>query len=255
MPTIHRLDEVASTQQVARALLDEGAEHGTLVVARRQTAGRGRLARAWQSGEGGLWLSMVVRGSLPAARAPRLTLGAAALTLEALDVLGAHAAVKWPNDLVLPHAVPAARLGPWRKLGGVLLEALLIEPGHLEGAVLRSAVLGLGLNVRTPTGGFAEELQDVAIALDTAGLSLDVDTVLGALAAPLQTRLLDVIDDTVFAGTLAFLRARSATLGMRVEVDGIAGLAERLDDEGALCVRDDGGVLHTVRAGDVQCMV
>ena len=68
MPDLVRLDEVDSTQSVARALIGEGAAHGTLVVARRQRAGRGRLQRAWHSDEGGLWLSMVVKGAVPGPR-------------------------------------------------------------------------------------------------------------------------------------------------------------------------------------------
>lgn len=253
MPLVLRLDEVDSTQRAARALIDQGALHGTVVVARHQTAGRGRLGRAWHSDEGGLWLSMIVRGAVPATRAPRLTLGAAALALDALDSIGglaARAAIKWPNDLLLPHAVPAPRLGPWRKVGGLLLEGVL-----LDGGVVRAAVLGVGIDVRRPSHGFPAELADVATSLQDAGVDIEVDAVLDALAPRLQARLLDALEDAAFAELLAVLRARSATLGRRVEVDGVVGLAERLDDEGALCLRDDGGALHTVRAGDVQCMV
>lgn len=250
MPEIVRLDDVDSTQRVARALIAEGAPHGTLVVARRQHAGRGRLARTWHSEPGGLWLSMVVRGVLPAATAPRLTLGAAALALEALDELGAHASLKWPNDLVLPHRMPVARLGPWRKLGGLLLEGV-----ELDGALVRAAVLGLGLNVRAPAGGFAADLADIATSLEHAGVDVEVDEVLHALAPRLHQRLLDALDDHAFGAVLATARARSATVGRRVEVEGVIGVAEALADDGALCVRDDRGALHLVRAGDVQCMV
>ncbi|MCC7070154.1 MAG: biotin--[acetyl-CoA-carboxylase] ligase [Deltaproteobacteria bacterium] len=250
MPDLVRLDEVDSTQRVARALIAEGAAHGTLVVARRQRAGRGRLQRAWHSDEGGLWLSMVVKGAVPAPNAPRLTLGAAVLALEALDALGARAALKWPNDLVLAHPTPVARLGPWRKLGGLLLEGVV-----LDGAVVRAAVLGMGINVRAPQGGFPADLTDLATSLEQGGVDVSVDQVLAALAPLLRMRLLDALDEHAFGAMLATARARSATLGMRVEVDGVTGRAESLADDGALCIRDEGGALHTVRAGDVQCMV
>ncbi len=250
MPEIVRLDEVDSTQQVARALIADGAAHGTLVVARRQWAGRGRLARAWHSDEGGLWLSMVVRAAMPAAKAPRLTLGAAALALDALDALGARAALKWPNDLLLPHPQPVAPLGPWRKVGGLLLEGVV-----LDGAMVRAAVLGVGLNVRAPAGGFPADIAELAASLEHAGVDVAVDEVLHVLAPRLQAQLLDALDDGAFARLLATARARSATLGRRVEVDGVIGVAEDLADDGALVVRDDDGALHTVRAGDVRCMV
>lgn len=245
-PALLRLDDTDSTQLAARALIAEGAPHGTLVVARRQRQGRGRLGRAWQSDEGGLWLSMILRGALPAARAPRLTLGAAALALQALDTLGVHAAVKWPNDLMLAHPVAAPRLGPWRKLGGLILEGV-----ELDGAVVRSAVLGIGINVVPPAGGFAPPVDAVATSLQAAGAAVSVEDVLQALGPRLQAQALDALDDAPFAAQRALLTARSATLRQRVEVDGVRGLAEAIDDDGALRVRDDDGTVHVVRAGDV----
>ena len=250
MAPIVRVNEVDSTQRAARALLAEGAVHGTLVVAQRQTAGRGRLARSWASGEGGLWLSMIVRGALPATRAPRVILGAAVIALDALDALGAHASIKWPNDLMLPHPTAVERLGPWRKLGGLLFEGVQLDAG-----VVLAAVLGVGINVRPPPGGFPSELASIAASLEDAGVRVAVDDVLAALAPRLQAGVLDALDDDAFAEVLATLRARSATLGRRVEVDGVVGVAERIDDDGALGLRDDLGTLHTVRAGDANCMV
>lgn len=251
-PPIVRLDEVDSTQREARARLLQGAPHGTLVVARRQSAGRGRLSRTWRSDEGGLWLSMIVRGALPAAQAPRLTLAAAALAVEALDELAAsrgqpgRAGVKWPNDLMLPHPVESPRLGPWRKVGGLLLEGV-----DLDTATLKSAVLGLGLNVRHPPGGFGPELEGVATSLQEAGLDVDVDEALAALGPRLQRGLLDAAADPGFARVLDTLRARSATLGRRVTAEGVVGRADALLPDGALRVIDELGKARVIRAGDV----
>ena len=249
---IVRLDQVDSTHREARARLSQGAPHGTLVVARRQSAGRGRLARSWRSDEGGLWLSMIVRGTLPSTQAPRLTLAAAALVVEALDELAAsrgmavRAGVKWPNDLMLPHPIESARLGPWRKVGGLLLEGV-----DLDATTLKSAVLGLGLNVRRPPGGFGPELEGIATSLEEAGLDAHVEELLQALGPRLQRRLLHAAEDGPFAGVLDALRVRSATLGRRVTVEGVAGRADALLPDGALRVIDEHGHAHVIRAGDV----
>ncbi|MCC7108037.1 MAG: biotin--[acetyl-CoA-carboxylase] ligase [Deltaproteobacteria bacterium] len=249
---IVRFDEIDSTQREARERLAQGAPHGTLVVARRQSAGRGRLSRAWRSDEGGLWLSMIVRGALPAAQAPRLTLAAAALAVETLDELAAsrgqalRAGVKWPNDLMLPHPIESPRLGPWRKVGGLLLEGV-----DLDATTLKSAVLGLGLNVRRPADGFGPQLEDSATSLQDAGLDVNVDEVLDALGPPLQRRLLHAAEEAPFAEVLDTLRARSATLGRRVTVEGVVGRADALLPDGALRVLDDHGNAQVIRAGDV----
>jgi BirA family biotin operon repressor/biotin-[acetyl-CoA-carboxylase] ligase len=262
------LGTTTSTQEHARALLRDGAAHGTIVVARAQTAGRGRRGRAWVSGPHGLWLSLVLRSDagLPMTRAPRLPLLAADLVVEVLGAHGRDAMVKWPNDILVQDPAATAALGPFRKVGGLLLEAVDVD--SVGGAPrLRSAVLGLGLNLRVPTGGFPEEIAATAGALwpdsDGDAHAGDADdahdarrrALALALGAALARRLPDdADDDDAFAAARARLTARSATLGRRVLVEGVCGTARALDDEGALVVRDDDGVDHVVRAGDVAVL-
>ena len=233
---------VASTQLEAKAAAAGGCAHGVVVVAAEQTAGRGRRGRDWLSGPHGLWMSMVLRIDLTMARASRLSLCACARIAEALTEAGADVHVKWPNDLLLPSTTTHPLLGPFRKAGGLLIEAVDVDDGRL-----RTAVLGLGLNLSVPAGGFPPDLA-------AAALGLAIDRL--ALARQLRVLLLgvagDADDDDAFAAVRERLAARSATLGRRVRVEGVVGMAVGFGDDGALLIDGDDGTLHTVHAGDVM---
>jgi BirA family transcriptional regulator, biotin operon repressor / biotin---[acetyl-CoA-carboxylase] ligase len=113
-----RLPVADSTQTVARRLADAGAPDGTLVWALRQTAGRGRLARRWDSGAGGVYATLILRPRFPPARLAELSLSLGEALAGALRGLGAATAVKPPNDVyaLCPD-------GKARKLAGILCEA------------------------------------------------------------------------------------------------------------------------------------
>ncbi len=216
-----RLEEVTSTQDVAKELAAEGAPHGLIVRAEVQTAGRGRLARRWESDRGqGLLFSMVLRPSCALREAPLLTLGAAA---GMASVLGVQ--VKWPNDLVVDRGG-----GRPAKVGGVLGEL------EADGANVRHVVLGIGLNVRQTQ--FPLELPD-ATSLAMEGLESDLDRVFErAVAAILQWH--------AHPDRLELWKAHAHTLGRRVTIRAMdgerAGVATGLADDGALLV--DGVPVH-----------
>ncbi|WP_221091620.1 biotin--[acetyl-CoA-carboxylase] ligase [Deinococcus aquaedulcis] len=225
------LGTVGSTQDEVRAWADDPqapAPHGAVVVAERQTQGRGRRGRAWATTHGTLAFSVLLRqgpGGAP------LTLPELALLPLAAGVAVGHAAgvggLKWPNDLLAPDG---------RKLAGILLEA------DLRGEEARRAVLGIGLNVSAAPDG-AAHLREFAPEVTRAG-------VLGAVLRELHTWLAAPADEVLSAW-----RAASLTLGHPVRVQTPAGplegLATDLDARGSLLVQTPGG-LHTVSAGDVQ---
>ena len=128
--------ELASTNDTAAALAESGAADGTTVIADRQNAGRGRHGRVWDSPPGvGLYASVVLRGS----QSPVVTLLAGVAVAEAVQgVARAAVELKWPNDVVAPHAGAPTR----RKLAGILTEAL-------PGAAGRDAAAVLGISVRS----------------------------------------------------------------------------------------------------------
>ena len=255
--TLVELDSTSSTQHDAKRLARLGCDHGTGVVARRQTEARGRLGRRWASDHDGLWLSVVLRCHLPMVRAPRLSIAACAAVLGRLQDGGVDAWAKWPNDLLVPSApsqTPSPILGPFRKAGGLLVEAIDVET-TLDGPVLRCCVVGVGLNLWQPPGGFGD-LSEHAGALADAGWGAahGDDSARLMLARDLVDAVASIVNDTDdrFIGVLDTLRRRSATLSRRVTVDGRCGVADDFDDDGALIIVDDQGARHVITVGDVS---
>lgn len=247
-----RLDEVDSTQRVARELALDGTPHGTCVVAARQTAGRGRLGRTWITTGDALACSIVLHVGCPPSSAPRITLGAAAGMLKAMDTLPLvdGACVKWPNDIVMPASARQkvhGRIGPFRKVAGLLVEIARTAPAPRDD--IEVVVVGIGVNIGAPLEGWPEALELTAGALADTGFKGTSDDVLVAVRAHVPDAVGRAVRE--LAPTLDVLRARSATLGRRVDVDGVVGIARDLADDGALVVEDDAGQRHIVRAGDV----
>lgn len=239
-------EECVSTQAEAHALAATGAAHGTLVVARRQSAGRGRAGRGWHSEGGGLYLSLLLRPLLPPARYASLTLLVGAGVLDALCALGVDAYAKWPNDILVKREPPGP-LGPWRKVAGILVEGVT-GPRGIEGAVV-----GIGLNVRPPPSGFPPELAHLAAALTEVVPGLDEMRVLQEVLTKLEQRLAAPAEDASLDKALDALRQRSATLGRVVHAqdEGRSGLAVDFDSDGALLLQQPSGERVRVVAGDV----
>lgn len=233
----------ASTQEVARALLAEGAAHGTVVWAEEQTAGRGRGGRPWVSGWHGLWCSVIVRPDLDVRHASRLTGLTAVGLVDGLRGLGLSPRIKWPNDVVFPTDREGP-LGRWRKAGGILTELVDAAPV--------TAIVGFGVNLTAPKGGWPEELEGRATDLVAEGLEVDRRTALGTLLEGLEGWLVGPFDDELWRAALERLRESSSLLGEEVTLldEGLTGRAVGLDEDGALLV-DVAGDVRRVVAGDV----
>lgn len=241
LPAVHPYLRVGSTNDLARALAEGGAPHGTLVLAEEQTAGRGRGGRPWVSPAGlGVWMSMVARpAALPAPGLLPILVGLAAA--EALDpfLRPAHAQVKWPNDLLVQG----------RKLAGILCE------GGWDGSRPAGVVVGIGLNVLHAPGDFPPEVRDTATSLRiAAGWSPPRAEVAGALAAAVA-RALARPPAQLTGALLEALRRRDALEGRAVRVTGaepLSGTALGVNPAGALLLRTGDGRLRTVTAGTVR---
>jgi len=236
---LHWYEELGSTSDRAKELADEGAEHGTVVIAEAQTAGRGRRGRAWASpARRNLYFSVILRPELPPARAPELTLVASIALCDALRQAGVNAGIKWPNDLLASE----------KKIAGILTE-LAAEPDRVHWVVL-----GAGINVNARAEDFPEELRGEATSVL---LERGQPAPRALFAAACFTALEEWIDrhaEEGFAPVREAWRERSVTLGREVIVkaDGreIAGTADDIDESGALLVRTRAGV-ERVLAGDV----
>ena len=127
---LHCFERVSSTNQTLWELLDSGSPPGTVAIAGEQTAGRGQWGRQWQSGRGGLYLSLAAEPQIPAAHQAQLTFCGAWGIATVLRDYHIPVRLKWPNDLILAQ----------RKLGGILTETRVSN-----GQIVRAAI-GVGIN-------------------------------------------------------------------------------------------------------------
>jgi BirA family biotin operon repressor/biotin-[acetyl-CoA-carboxylase] ligase len=235
------LTETASTNDVAREQGRKGARAGFVVAASRQTAGRGRQGRTWESPpDKGLYVSVLLRPDLPMSESGKLTILASVAAVDAIEaVAGLRPEIKWPNDLVLGG----------RKLAGLLIET---EP---KGHRLDFAVVGVGVNVRQVRDDFSPEVRSLATSLHLAtGQLYRRADLLVALLDALAVRL----GQPFAAVREAWVAAGSVTLGQQVTLTTLRGRkhgqALGLDESGALLLRGDSGEVEAITAGDMQAV-
>jgi BirA family biotin operon repressor/biotin-[acetyl-CoA-carboxylase] ligase len=224
-----------STMDVARALAEAGAPEGVTVVADEQTAGRGRLGRSWVAPPGvNLYVSILVRPT-PAAM-KRLGMVAPLAVAEAVAAVGGPPVTfKWPNDV---------------RVGGRKLSGILIESGF-AGNVPAYAVVGIGLNVNLEVARYPEiAALATSIARET-GRPVSREEALAALLNAFERSYECPDADAVRAAW----RARLETLGQEVDVSFGGrtehGLAEDVDEDGALILRRADGTRVVLPAGEV----
>ena len=223
VPRVVLFDAVTSTLDIAHPLARDGAPEGTLILAERQTAGRGRSGRAWASEEGaGIWSTLVARPADEAAlEVLSLRVGlAAARALEAFT--DDEVRVKWPNDLMLDDG----------KLGGILIESRWREER------VDWVAIGIGINCRVPPDiPNARALRDGVSRIDVLAALVPAvraaATARGALTAP----------------ELHDFERRDWALGRRC-VSPVAGIVRGIDARGGLLVRTRAGEI-AARSGSL----
>jgi BirA family biotin operon repressor/biotin-[acetyl-CoA-carboxylase] ligase len=229
--SIEEIAECGSTNDLLKERADQGAPAGTVIVADTQTHGRGRLGRTWESVPGeNLYMSCLLRPGLPVAQVPPITLAAGIAVAETVREWGAHAELKWPNDVLVAD----------RKVAGILTE--MGEAG--DDAYV---VIGIGANLNQ--GEFSDEIRDIATSVVRC-TSVAVDR--AKFRARLLHRLQYWLELFVLGGVVAIADAWTdlARLG-RVSVGDTVGVARGLAADGALLVIGDDGVEHTIHSGDV----
>ena len=234
MSRVIHVNRVDSTQATAFALAADGARDGTVVVAEYQASGRGRRGRAWEAAPGqSLLATLLVRPRLPAAQWPGYSLVAAVAVAETLARTAALAArLKWPNDVLIAG----------RKIAGILLESRAL--GNSAAVV----AVGIGINLAQRAFPAALAARATSVAIE-AGRAVERDTMLSAL---LET--FDGWRGRLEGEGMSPVRARwlalADTIGRRVTVDGVTGVAVDIDLDGALVLEGAGG-RHRVVAGEV----
>ena len=233
--------EIDSTNRAVRERAAEENE-GLVVCADAQSAGRGRLGRSFFSPRGtGLYMSVLLRPAGDFALAQGITTAAAVAVCRAIgDVCGIDAGIKWVNDIFVGG----------RKVCGILTEAAT----SVESGLLDYAVLGIGLNVSEPRGGFPDEIAAVAGAI----VSEPRFGTKNALCAAILREFFALYDRLAERPQIAQYRECSVILGRRVTVVPLTGGAERsavaeeITDDAALVVRYDDGTRETLTSGEVR---
>ncbi|MBR4361700.1 MAG: biotin--[Ruminococcus sp.] len=235
------LDEVDSTNNYAKALTTSDAVNGAVVIADRQTAGKGRMGRSFISPSGkGLYMSVVLHPEFSMNTAPLITSAAAVATAEAIESLcKADVKIKWVNDLYING----------RKIVGILTEASV----DMEMRSLDIAVIGIGINVRRVGDSFDEELAARATSIeDETGIALDRNELCAAVINHLDAYL-GKIENREY---LREYRRREMLTGNMITAnvgnETITGKAVGIDRNANLMVEMENGIVHSLSSGEAN---
>jgi BirA family biotin operon repressor/biotin-[acetyl-CoA-carboxylase] ligase len=224
--------QIGSTNDLALVWLRAGKSTGAVFVADQQLQGRGRLGRSWFAPPGtALMFSVALRP--PAEHLNRVNMLAALSVLEAVEGAAVGMALKWPNDVLLNE----------RKVCGVLSEAAW------DGDRLLGVALGVGVNVRVDFAGTA--LEATATSLEPALPPVDRAALLAMILTRIDYWSAYIASDTLFMRWKARLGMLGKPISVGNQAGDFEGIAEDVDAEGALLVRDRAGALHRVIAGDI----
>lgn len=236
------IETCASTQFLAHEEAQEDATDGTVVISEEQTAGKGRMARAWESkARQGIWMSVIARPILAPQQAPQMTLVAAVAVTRAIeDVTGLIPHIKWPNDILING----------KKVTGILTE-LQADPD-----AIKAIILGIGINVNQSATDFPSELETIATSLKME-LGKPVNR------AQLIAKILGYLEDytklyeTHGFGPIKLLwEGYSNTAGKRIRAvmlnETIEGTALGISNEGMLELRMDDGSIRGIYSADIE---
>ena len=239
---IKQYDTIDSTSLEARRLIGQGHGHGTVVCARTQTAGRGRLNRVWDSAaDAGIWFSAVLEPEVPMEQMSLYSFVAAVAAAEAVrEVTGLEVQVKWPNDV----------LAGGRKLCGILLELVAERNRPVR------IIMGIGINAAQQITDFPEEVRQKAtsLAMET-GMDIDRRHLLEAVLAKLAVYS-NELEQNGFAAIKSRWTELSCMKGKTVQIQQqgravLYGTATGIADDGALLIQTEQGIERIV-AGDVS---
>jgi len=238
--TILRFDSLESTNTGAANQARAGADEGLCVLARQQTAGRGRHGRTWISErDSGVYFSLILRPKLNAEYLPLITLMSGVAVYDALAELGLKPDIKWVNDILVHD----------KKICGILAETAETSKGL-------AVIVGIGINVSS--SNFPEELGDIVTSIKTEiGRSVKLDEVVELLTRFI-TYFYDILRGENGPGEIRkeWQRRSSYFSGKSVRVvlenETVTGVTDGLEPSGALRVRTGDGTIMSVQAGDVE---
>lgn len=235
-------DTIESTNTRARELAQQGAPHGTVLIADHQTGGRGRRGRSFHSPAGsGVYMSVILRPHCKPREIMHLTCAAAVAMCDAVEAAaGFRPAIKWTNDLVCGS----------RKIAGVLTEL-----GFDNGANVDFAVIGIGINCCQTESDFPEDIRSIAGSLSSVSAA-KIDR--AKVAAAMMDALYQMDKALLPEKTQLLERYRRDCMTLGKEISLVRGDEVRhgtaldIDEAGALIVRFPDGKCETVNSGEVS---
>ena len=235
------LEETGSTNVEAARLAQQGRDHGTVVIADRQTCGKGRRGRSWHTpGNTSIAMSFLLKPQLEAEYASMLTLVQAMAVAEAVEeVTALKSQIKWPNDILINE----------KKVCGILTEM------NLNGSEIASVIIGTGINVNQES--FPEEIREIATSLKKeSGEEQCREKLVGVLCKKFEQYYEQFLTTKDLSGIVEEYNARLVSAGRSVRVldpkGEYTGEAMGINAQGELQVRQDNGNVINVYAGEVS---
>ena len=241
-PSLRHIDlksflSIPSTNSYLISLAESGEPGETAVVAKSQTAGRGRLGRSFYSPDSGLYISILIRPDIPPEKAALLTPYTAVAVSEALEkISGKQTAVKWVNDILIDG----------KKVCGILTESRSCGPD------LKYAVVGIGVNLYTPVSGFPEDIKNSAGTL----FSKNSDGLFENCAAEIIRCFFSYLGN--FSSKTVFEKYKQKCITLKKNVsfyqngEKITAFAEDIDRNFGLKVRLSDGSCIFVSSGEIS---
>ncbi len=239
---VHFLESVESTQKIAHRLAQENAPEGTLVIAEEQVSGRGRMARSWHSPKGtGIWMSLLLRPSLPPQKAPQFTLIAAVAIVEAIkDKCDLDVDIKWPNDLLING----------KKVTGILTEL------QADSEQIHSLIIGMGINVNQSAEDFSDDIREIATSLHIESeKTFSRAGIVQEILSNLEKYYAVYIKEG-FEPIKEIWEKYAVTIGKQITArtlnKEIKGFASGITNEGVLKLIDETGETHLIYSADIE---
>ncbi len=236
-------DTIDSTQNQALKMADDPANNGTVIIAAKQTGGKGRLGRKWISPKGGIWLSIILQPKFDISITTLFPIASALALSNALEkTFKIFPELKWPNDLTIKG----------KKIAGMLVDV------SLESNRIENLVLGVGINFDVDVKQIEKTLKGSPNFYGVASLCDQKNKV-----KPIQLvqtffveleKIYDLLNTKQTKKIISEWTKRSSTIGKKVELDTIdgkiKGKAIKIDDDGALLVSENNRIIRII-AGDI----
>lgn len=218
----------------------EGIGEGTLIIAERQSAGKGRLGRKWFSPAGGIWLSVILYPQLSPSYISRITLMTAVAAVKAIKICTQiKSQIKWPNDILINE----------KKVCGILTEM------SAELDIINWVVVGIGINVNIDHREFPEDIQENTISLKEGSGKEVLRVKLVQTFLQEFEKYYEILKRREFSSILKEWKLYSHTLGRKIRVDTgekiITGEAVDINEEGALILKKEDGELVEILSGTI----